>query len=362
MANVTDPLVNQLAGSDPQNLMEYITRQKIYESRFWKEECFGLTVTDVLEKAVHTLQCVGALPSRCLALTLKLLQLRPEHALIQSAFVNQTEFKYVRAIGCLYIRMTSRPAEIYESLEPVYADYRKLRVWTGANNNNKWDLITMDQFVHQLLSPNTRNGNCLGIALPRLPARRVLQEAGYLPEGPRMTALQDILQEHARNDDNTECGDRDHGDNSNAVLNYLRHKAVIEKSPPGVAAWEKRQQKLSSNKHDIAVRKEKRILRIDGDNKEEQPSSRNADREVARSDVETGEEKEPSKDRKKKKEKKERNYDNLFKKTSKTNTSKEKVSSASTKNDAAAAAPAAAEDSEDYWNEQRAKLGLSKLK
>ena len=51
MANRTDPLAAQLSGQDPQNLIEYITRQKIYDSRYWKETCFGLSVVDVLEKA-----------------------------------------------------------------------------------------------------------------------------------------------------------------------------------------------------------------------------------------------------------------------------------------------------------------------
>jgi len=41
MANVTDPLARSVHGKDPQNLIEYITRQKIYDSLYWKEECFG---------------------------------------------------------------------------------------------------------------------------------------------------------------------------------------------------------------------------------------------------------------------------------------------------------------------------------
>jgi hypothetical protein len=66
MANASDPLANSLSGSDPQNLLEYITRQKIYDSRYWKEECFGLTVADVLEKAAKQLPCIGGLPTKCL--------------------------------------------------------------------------------------------------------------------------------------------------------------------------------------------------------------------------------------------------------------------------------------------------------
>ena len=49
MANVTDPLARTVHGKDPQNLIEYITRQKIYDSIYWKEECFGLSATDVHE-------------------------------------------------------------------------------------------------------------------------------------------------------------------------------------------------------------------------------------------------------------------------------------------------------------------------
>ena len=59
MANVTEPLIKSVQGSDPQNLMEYITRQKIYDSRFWKEECFGLTAADVTERAAQCAHWVG---------------------------------------------------------------------------------------------------------------------------------------------------------------------------------------------------------------------------------------------------------------------------------------------------------------
>ena len=81
MANLTDPLIRSIQGQDPQNLMEYITRQKIYDSRFWKEECFALTTADVLEKSVKTLKNIGGnyggnhRPTKFLCLVLKLLQL-----------------------------------------------------------------------------------------------------------------------------------------------------------------------------------------------------------------------------------------------------------------------------------------------
>ena len=58
MANVTDPLARNIHGTNPQNLIEYITRQKIYDSQYWKEECFGLNAVDIAAKAAQ-LRAVG---------------------------------------------------------------------------------------------------------------------------------------------------------------------------------------------------------------------------------------------------------------------------------------------------------------
>ncbi|OEU22210.1 PRP38-domain-containing protein, partial [Fragilariopsis cylindrus CCMP1102] len=173
MANVTDPVIRSLQGSDPQNLMEYITRQKIYDSRFWKEECFGLTATDVIERAAKSLSCVGGTfggvgrPTKFLSLTLKLLQLQPSIDIVQ-AFIEQNDFKYLKALGCFYLRLTGRPQEIYEMLEPFYADYSKLKY----RDVNEWKLIHMDEFIDELLTKQF----CCGIAMPRLPARVTLQD------------------------------------------------------------------------------------------------------------------------------------------------------------------------------------------
>ncbi|KAI2501867.1 hypothetical protein MHU86_12559 [Fragilaria crotonensis] len=151
MANVTDPLAGAVHGTDPQNLMEYITRQRIYDCRYWKEECFGLTAADVLEKATK-LTCYGASfggnsqPTKFLCLVLKLLQIQPPQELIDS-FIQAEEFKYVRALGAFYKRLTARPADVYETLEPLYTDYSKLRY----RDVTEWKLHTMDQLIHQLL-------------------------------------------------------------------------------------------------------------------------------------------------------------------------------------------------------------------
>ena len=77
MANVTDPLARAIHGTNPQNLIEYITRQRIYDSQYWKEHCFGLTAESLVDKAME-LEAVGGTfgginePTRFIQLMLKM--------------------------------------------------------------------------------------------------------------------------------------------------------------------------------------------------------------------------------------------------------------------------------------------------
>jgi pre-mRNA-splicing factor 38A len=43
MANKTDVVAAHVHGTDPQYLIEKITRAKIYEQPYWKEKAFGLS-------------------------------------------------------------------------------------------------------------------------------------------------------------------------------------------------------------------------------------------------------------------------------------------------------------------------------
>jgi len=299
MANRTDPLAAQLSGQDPQNLIEYITRQKIYDSRYWKETCFGLTVADVLEKASE-LDMIGGLPTPFLSLLLKLLQLNAESDLIIEGFIEQEEFKYARALGVIYLRLTGRPADIYETLEPLYSDQRKLRHWQPP----LWSIKHVDELIHELLTESF----VAGITLPRLPSRKVLQDGGYLPEGPRETAIREVLLQHG------------------GPLEYLKYKALEEKSPAAIKAWEARPEAQQHKE-----REERRLK------KEKKGSSSS------------------SSDRPKKK--KARNYENLFK-----NTSKGNESTASAVSESNSAHVTGEEGSKEYWDDQRAKLGLAPLR
>ena len=95
-----------------QNLIERILRLKVYETTYWKQHCFGLTADTVLDKAVDLKSVGGSVgatraPSRFICLTLKLLQIQPDPAVIR-AYIDQADYKYVRLLGAFYWRLTAR--------------------------------------------------------------------------------------------------------------------------------------------------------------------------------------------------------------------------------------------------------------
>ncbi len=330
MANVTDPLIRAVQGSDPQNLMEYITRQKIYDSRFWKEECFGLTAADVLEKAAKSLTCIGGTmganqkPTKFLCLTLKLLQLQPESELIQEDFIQQPHFKYVRALGVFYLRLTGRPADIYNSLEPLYKDYSKLK----TRETSEWQLTFMDQIIHDLLT----QPYFVGITLPRLPARETLQQEGYLEDGPRKTALEDVILK------------------AGGLEDYLNYKANVEKSPAAIALWNERTGEPNTGKTKThSTKTQIKEVRSDDDDEEEVGE---VPQEPGKRKSSSHKDDDGTKKKKHKKTKNDKGYGTLFKKDQCT-----KVSSIP--KDKGGKVPE--EGSEEYWNEERIKLGLKPL-
>lgn len=219
MANRTDPTANTAHGIDPQRLFDALTRDRIYASAYWREECFGLSVAGVATRAAALSHLGGSLggggaapvPSPFLCLALKLLQLGVDVDTLR-LFLDQRHFKYATALAAFYARLVAPPALVYGLLEPLLGDYRRLRVRAdavpaaaggegagGAGGDggggetlpaaaagpDALSLVPMDVWVDGLL----REGDALGIKLPRLPRRGVLVETGQL--GPRVSALGD---------------------------------------------------------------------------------------------------------------------------------------------------------------------------
>jgi len=109
---------------------------------------------------------------------LKLLQIQPEKEILIE-YMQAEEFKYLRALAAMYIRMTFHAVDVYELLEPLLKDYRKLR----TRNSGGYSLTFIDEFAFELL---TEERVC-DIILPRLQKRQILEDNDQI--GPRKSHL-----------------------------------------------------------------------------------------------------------------------------------------------------------------------------
>lgn len=196
MANRTVKDAKNVHGTNPQYLIEKIIRSRIYDSKYWKEQCFALTAELLVDKAME-LRFVGGVfggnikPTPFLCLTLKMLQIQPEKDIVVE-FIKNEEFKYVRALGAFYLRLTGSSLDCYKYLEPLYNDNRKLR---KQNRMGAYELIHMDEFIDELL----RDERVCDIILPRIQKRHVLEENNELE--PKVSALEDDLDEEMPSED-----------------------------------------------------------------------------------------------------------------------------------------------------------------
>ena len=166
-------------------LVEKIVRQRIYRTVYWNEKCAGLNEETLVDRAVELNHVGGTFggnrtASDFLCLVLKMLQMKPDPEVVLE-FIRQEDHKYARALGAYYWRMTAKPVSVYEELEPILADARKLRI-RGIHG---WEMTTMDVFVEELL---TQSHSC-HLSLPTMPPRATLERAELLP--PRMSSLQE---------------------------------------------------------------------------------------------------------------------------------------------------------------------------
>lgn len=178
MANRTVNYATSIHGTNPQYLIEKIVRSRIYDSKYWKEYCTLLNSALVLERAVDDLRFVGGVyggnikPTPFMCLVLKLLQIQPKKEIIY-LYIEQNDFKYLRALGAFYLRLVGSPMEIYTKLEPLFQDYRKLR---QIDRSHKFSILYMDVLIDNLL----REDRVFDVILPRLTKRHVLEDNGDL--------------------------------------------------------------------------------------------------------------------------------------------------------------------------------------
>jgi len=188
MANRTDTQADTVHGTNPQFLVDRIVRVKIYNDAYWKEFCFGLTNESFIDRAIE-IDYVGGTyggrrrPAKFLCLFLKMLQIQPDEDVVME-YIKQVEWKYLRALGVMYLRISGRPVQVYQTLEPFLADYRKLRY---RDLTGKMSLIHMDELVDWLIREET----VCDVTMPQLPKREILEQGLQL--APRTSILEDDL-------------------------------------------------------------------------------------------------------------------------------------------------------------------------
>jgi len=199
MANRTVKDAATIKGTNPQYLVEKIIRSRIYDSKYWKENCFALTAELLVDKAME-LKFVGGVfggnikPTPFICLVLKMLQIQPEKDIVIE-FIKNEDFKYVRALGAYYLRLTGTALDCYKYLEPLLNDYRKIR---RQRRDGNFELSHMDELIDQLL----HDERVCDVQLPRIQKRHVLEENNELE--PRNSLLEADLMEEGSSEDEAE--------------------------------------------------------------------------------------------------------------------------------------------------------------
>ncbi|KAK3924939.1 Pre-mRNA-splicing factor 38 [Frankliniella fusca] len=263
MANRTVKDAKSVRGTNPQYIVEKIIRSRIYDSKYWKEECFALTAELLVDKAME-LRFIGGVfggnikPTPFLCLILKMLQIQPEKDIIVE-FIKNEEFKYVRALGATYMRLVGTSIDCYKYLEPLLNDGRKLRQQT---REGAYVLTHMDEYIDSLL----RDERVVDIILPRIQKRYVLEENNELE--PKISALDDDL------DDNMESsGEEDEPMDTQPIAKEEKSR----RSPP-----EKEKARDRDRRHRSRERERERERDRRPDEKKHRSRSRERDRDRGR--------------------------------------------------------------------------------
>ena len=361
MANSTDPFAESVHGTNPQYLVEKITRLKIYNCDFWKSECFGLTSETIIDKAVALKYCGGIYggnmkPSNFLALTLKMLQLQPEKDII-IAFIQNADFKYLRILGALYMRLVGNATDVYKYLEPLYNDYRKIAYRTSSG----WSLLHVDECIDSLLHDEL----VCDIALPHLQKRIKLEDLKIIQ--PRKSAL-DLELSDLKNASNNVAVSFDDDESDDEVTEIVPSSSTslvipisqetegeldrIEAEEANIVAGRNNLKKSNDACSEPPASNNVRTYNRDNNDFNDESRTTCIPNDYDPNSVSMNE----TENRRNKQSKIDKRFDKLFKKSkiSNSNDSEKEVNENSNSK--------VEEFSVEYWNQRRESLGLKKLK
>lgn len=273
MANRTLKDAKNIHGTNPQYLVEKIIRSRIYDSQYWKESCFALTAELMVDKAME-LRYIGGVfggnikPTPFICLILKFLQIQPEKDIVIE-FIKNEEFKYVRALGAFYLRLTASATDCYKYLEPLYNDYRKLR---RQNRMGHYEIVHMDEFIDELL----REERVCDVILPRIQKRHVLEENGDLD--PKVSLLDDDLDDEEMPSEEEEEVKKPEAPKYSSKQTYERKKSRSRSS-----SREKYKKSRDRRREDSPLRKKYREERRERDRRRSPERDRDRRRSRSRS-------------------------------------------------------------------------------
>mmetsp|Transcript_9940 Transcript_9940/g.11032 ORF Transcript_9940/g.11032 Transcript_9940/m.11032 type:complete len:388 (+) Transcript_9940:41-1204(+) len=283
MANRSDPLATSVHGhGNPQFLIEKIMRTRIYECRYWKEHCFALQSETLVDKAV-ALKYVGgmyggnkkATPFICLLL--KMLQIQPEKEIILE-FIRNKDYRYLRCLAAIYLRLTAQSIEVYKFLEPLLIDMRKIKF---VMPSGKVEISHVDEFVDSLL---TEERVCDSI-LPRLMRRITLEDKGQLEQ--RISGLEEELR--GSDSESSSEDEEDEEDEKRERLPEEERRLLEEERErldgKGKERWRKSRKRARSRSRDRSLsgsrdrrRRDRRSRSRDRDRRRRRSRSRSGDR------------------------------------------------------------------------------------
>lgn len=214
-------------------------------------------------------------PTPFLCLTLKMLQIQPEKDIVVE-FIKNEEFKYVRALGAFYLRLTGTSLDCFKYLEPLYNDNRKLR---QQNNTGHFEIIHMDEFIDQLL----REDRVCNIILPRIQKRHILEENNELE--PKVSALDDDLDEEGSDD---EANQNDDESKDDAYDSKKKHKRDFDRRDERKESDRRETDRRETDRRESDRRYDRKYDEKDRKNDKYSDKYSSRDREYERSRYESG--------------------------------------------------------------------------
>jgi pre-mRNA-splicing factor 38A len=236
---------NVASSSELHLKFDKILRLRVYNTKYWKTECFGLTIATIIDKCSE-IEYIGGTygsnrtPSPFLCLLLKMLQINPEISIVKELLNDMTN-KYLRALISMYIRIAFRPIDIYQILEPLLKDYRKLRLRSTAG----WNIVHMDEFVESLL---TSTFVC-DISLPRMVGRNMLERNGKINQyinhlnDPKLNEQWKVLTEKHCKNNNSNSNKRKATDSALDQQN-VQDRNGIKEEKGSIAFWNRIRKEL----------------------------------------------------------------------------------------------------------------------